>query len=154
MLISQVAQEALAHATQSESMANYAAIFSGFAEKGIEEAEIQPRVNVFTFYAWKALGRSVRKGEHGVKIGTWVPMTKKNADGEAQPIGRKPRMTTVFHVSQTDPINGFESDSNADTGVNAEVEPAPIPEERAPTHHTRMRPVVTEQYYSDQFTAM
>ena len=102
MTKSEVAAEALAHATQSESLANYPAILEGFAAKGIPAAEIEPRVNVFTYHAWQALGRTVRRGEHGVKVCTWIPMTKKNADtGEAEPIGRKRRMTTVFHISQT-----------------------------------------------------
>ena len=96
--------EALTNARSGQSVMNYAAIFSGFMAKGIAETDIKPRENVFTFHAWKALGRSVRKGEHGVKVCTWIPMTKKDDNGEAHDIGRKPRMTTVFHISQTDPI--------------------------------------------------
>ena len=96
--------EALQRAVSNNSAANFPAIFAGFESKGIPEDEIEPRVNVFTYDAWKALGRQVRKGEHGVKVCTWVPMTKKDANGEAQPIGRKPRSTTVFHVSQTDQV--------------------------------------------------
>jgi antirestriction protein ArdC len=97
--------EALARATQSASMSNYANIYAGFAEKGI--ADVRPRENVFTYAAWQALGRQVKKGEHGVHCVTWVPMTKKDANGEAQPIGRKPRGTTLFHVSQTEPRAGY-----------------------------------------------
>lgn len=99
--MSNIQQEALSRAVSSASVMNYGAIFSEFAAKGIED--IQPRINVFTFHAWKALGRQVRKGEHGVKVCTWVSMSKKDADtGEVTPIGKKPRTTTVFHVSQTD----------------------------------------------------
>lgn len=117
--------EALHNATASASVMNYPSIYEGFAAKGIAEDDIQPRVNVFTFNAWKALGRSVRKGEHGVKVCTWVPMTKKDATGESQPIGRKPRMTTVFHVSQTEPskyANGGEVNAAdlADAKLRAE----------------------------------
>ena len=96
--------EALNRARSSNSVANFPAIFAGFAAKGIPEDQIEPRVNVLTYDAWKALGRQVRKGEHGVKVCTWISMTKKNGEGEAEPIGRKPRATTVFHVSQTDPV--------------------------------------------------
>ena len=39
-----------------------------FAAKGIPPESILPRVNVLTFWAWKALGRSVRNGEHGVRV--------------------------------------------------------------------------------------
>ena len=66
----EIQQEALARAVQSPSMANYPAIFAGFTAKGIAEADIKPRENVFSFHAWKALGRQVRKGEHGVRIAT------------------------------------------------------------------------------------
>lgn len=102
--MSEIQQEALQRAVSSPSMANYGAIFAGFQEKGIAVDDIRPRENVFTFHAWKALGRVVRRGEHGVKVCTWVEMSKKDETGATQPIGRKPRMTTVFHVSQTDPI--------------------------------------------------
>ncbi len=100
-------QEALHRAVSSPSMANYGAIFAGFTAKGIAEQDIIPRQNVFTFEAWRALGRQVKKGEHGVAVCTWVPMTKRDENGEAQPIGRKPRTSTVFHVSQTEPRAGY-----------------------------------------------
>lgn len=96
--------EALERVRSSISTANFPAIFAGFEAKGIPEDQIEPRVNVFTYDAWKALGRQVRKGEHGVKVCTWIEMSKKDANGEAQSIGRKPRSTSVFHISQTDPV--------------------------------------------------
>ena len=99
--------EALSHATQSQSFSNYPAIFEGFMSRGLSEADIKPRENVFTYQAWQALGRQVRRGEHGVKVTTWIPMTKKNREtGQDEPIGRRPKTTTVFHVSQTDAIGG------------------------------------------------
>ena len=94
--------EALQRARSSSSIANFAAIFEGFESKGIPAADIEPRVNVLTYNAWKALGRQVRRGEHGVKVCTWIDMSKKDASGVSQPIGRKPHATSVFHVSQTD----------------------------------------------------
>jgi hypothetical protein len=60
----EVRQEALARAVSGQSFTNFPAIFAGFAAKGIPESEIKPRENVFTFNAWKALGRVVRRGEH------------------------------------------------------------------------------------------
>ncbi len=98
--------EALDRARTGQSFANYTAIFEGFAAKGIPEADVLPRVNVFTFEAWKAQGRCVRRGEHGVKVVTFVEMTKKaEKDGEEPETWRHPRTTTVFHVSQTDPLS-------------------------------------------------
>lgn len=100
--------ESLKRAVCGQSLANFPAIFQGFAAKGIPESEIKPRENVFTFDAWKALGRYVRKGEHGVKICTFVESKSKEVDpdtGERKLI-RRPWTTTVFHISQTEPIKG------------------------------------------------
>jgi antirestriction protein ArdC len=83
-------------------MTNYPAIFAGFIEKGIPEYDIKPRENVFTFNAWKALGRSVKRGEHGVKVVTFIersvtehdPATGEQVDRSI----RSPHTTTVFHM--------------------------------------------------------
>jgi hypothetical protein len=82
------------------SLANLEAIYTGFIEKGIDEDDIEPRVNVLTFAAWQALGRVVKKGEHGVKVTTWINAKGKEADEESESF-RFPRKTTVFHISQT-----------------------------------------------------
>jgi hypothetical protein len=101
-------KEALSRAMFGQSAANFPAIFAGFAAKGIAETEIKPRENVFTYNAWKALGRVVRRGEHGVKVTTFIESTSKEIDqdtGKAKII-RRPWTTTVFHVSQTEPMRG------------------------------------------------
>jgi hypothetical protein len=107
-------KESLGRALENRSEANYETIFEGFAELGIEEEDIEPRVNVFTFNAWRALGRHVKKGQHGVKITTWIPVRgkegEKEAAGGAPPApgdkskgGKlRPKTCTVFHVSQTE----------------------------------------------------
>lgn len=96
-------QEALANARNGQSFANYPAIFDGFIAKGIREADIHPHENLFTFNAWRALGRTVKRGEHGVRVQTWVPIPEKRDDDNAviRPAGKRPKVTTVFHVSQT-----------------------------------------------------
>ena len=77
--------------------------------RGIPEDQIIPRENVFTYQAWKALGRQVRRGEHGVKVCTFVPMELKDGktdDGADKTVVKsRPRMTTVFHITQTDDVN-------------------------------------------------
>ena len=99
--------EALTRATTGISLTNYPTIYSGFMEKGIPESEIQPRENVFTYSAWRALGRQVRRGEHGVKVLTFVDCQKRDEQtGELKERFRRPFSTTVFHVSQTDEIKG------------------------------------------------
>ena len=105
-----IQQEALSRATNPiGSLTNYPSIISGFTAKGIPEADILPRRNVFTYEAWRALGRQVRRGEHGVRVITYVPTTTKTGEidpetGEEKTIGgKRPWTATVFHISQTDP---------------------------------------------------
>lgn len=111
------AMNALQNAISHESTMNYESIFNGFIEKGINPDDILPRQNVFTFNAWRALGRTVRRGEHGVKVVTWVPYTKKDKETGEDENGRRPVTTTVFHISQTEPLTG-----RADTQTPASVE--------------------------------
>ena len=59
--------DSLNRAKQGDSLLNYPAIVQGFAAKGIAHNDIVPRVNIFTYNAWKALNRQVRKGEKGIK---------------------------------------------------------------------------------------
>jgi hypothetical protein len=110
----QMAEEALSRAASGQSLSNYPAIIAGFMGKGIPESDIRPRENVFTFHAWRALGRTVRRGEHGVKVTTYVSCDRTEPQGEdcdgvideprkAKRSFRRPWTATVFHVSQTDP---------------------------------------------------
>jgi hypothetical protein len=115
----QVAAEALRNALAERSVMNYEAIFEGFAEKGIPVDQIVPRENVFTYNAWRALGRQVRKGEHGVPVVTWITSKGGKAEGkeggEGEGEGFKfPRTVTVFHVSQTDPVQAPASAHQAE----------------------------------------
>lgn len=96
-----IQQEALTRASSGQSFANYQTIFEGFMRKGIPESEIKPRENVFTYQAWRALGRQVRKGEHGVKCLTFIVCEDKDNPEKTY---RRPWSTTVFHVSQTDEV--------------------------------------------------
>lgn len=91
--------ESLNRAKNGLSFSNFPHIYAGFLEKGLAEEDIKPRVNIFTFNAWKALGRSVKKGEHGVKIVSMVTVNKGEGDSKTYP-----RSTTVFHISQTEEI--------------------------------------------------
>ena len=103
---SEIEQQALTNATTSQSVMNYRTIYAEFSARGIPMDDIKPRENVFTYNAWRALGRQVRKGKHGVHVVTFVPMSVKDETKESgrKLIGRRPRITTVFHVSQTEAI--------------------------------------------------
>jgi antirestriction protein ArdC len=111
--------EALSNALHSQSFMNYQGIFQGFMAMGIPESEIKPRENVFTYNAWLALGRQVRKGEHGVKCVTFVPVEKKDKKTGEKTSFRRPWTTTVFHVTQTesapDATRETQGESYADT---------------------------------------
>ena len=99
--------EALSRATTGQSMSNYPTIYGGFMEKGIPESEIKPRENVFTYNAWRGLGRLVRRGENGVKVLTFIDCQKRDEEtGQLKERFRRPFSTTVFHISQTDEIPG------------------------------------------------
>jgi len=98
-------QEALNRAKSSVSIANHAVILTDFHARGIPLDDIKPCENVFTYAAWQALGRQVRKGESGVKISTFIPYEKKVTDdsGNEKTVARRaPRTVSVFHISQTD----------------------------------------------------
>jgi hypothetical protein len=105
--------EALERARASQALTNYPAIYAGFMAKGIAEPDIRPRENVFTFRAWKALGRSVKKGERGVRVITFIPCESTVRDpqtGEERTEGyKRPHTTTVFHISQTEPTSEREA---------------------------------------------
>jgi hypothetical protein len=111
----EIQQEAFCRAAAGQSLTNWPAILTGFTAKGIPASDIRPRENVFTYHAWRALGRQVRRGEHGVKVVTFLTTGKEDRDGAQtnDPDGtdkpkrggvRRPWTATVFHVSQTDPI--------------------------------------------------
>ena len=105
--------EALSRALTGQSWSNFPAIIQGFMARGIPESEILPRENVFTYQAWKALGRKVRKGEHGVKVVTFIKRDKKVKDTETDEIKIQtysmPRTVSVFHISQTDAGEGVQN---------------------------------------------
>ncbi len=102
----EIQQEALTRAVTGQSYSNYPAIIRGFTAKGIPEDEIKPRENVFTYEAWRALGRYVRRGEHGIKVATVRTFQKKVKDkdpGEERIESYSlPWTATVFHISQTE----------------------------------------------------
>ncbi len=111
MTNTEMQQEALQRARDGASVTNYPAIYAGFAAMGIAEADIKPRENVLTFQAWKAVGRSVKKGQHGVRVTTFIEVgaSEDPATGEKTPGYRKPHTTVVFHISQTEPSEAYEA---------------------------------------------
>lgn len=96
--------EALDRARSGQKLTNLPTIYREFMARGIAEADIQPRVNVLTYNAWRALNRHVRRGEKGVHIITFLPTSEKK-DSEGTVVhrgGSRPWSAIVFHVTQTD----------------------------------------------------
>ena len=115
----QLQAEALNRAMHGQSTSNLDQIFNGFKAMGIAEVDILPRQNIFTFWAWKALGRKVCKGEHGVRVTTWIESRRQlrsdsndqqsdtaDAASDAHSRSRFSQPVTVFHISQTEPVSG------------------------------------------------
>jgi len=121
-------QQALTNAMGGQSLANYETILKGFSAMGIPLDEILPRQNVFTFNAWKALGRTVKKGQHGIRIVTVIPCTKKDSESGAEIPVKKVKKTTVFHLSQTEAFDyTVDSEPLADVpAVAVSQQPAAI----------------------------
>ena len=101
-----IAHEALRRAESGQTLSNYPAIIEGMLEKGIPPDQIRPRENVFTFHAWRAKGRTVKRGEKGVRVITWIPVKRKDKKTGEETEGRIPRKAYVFHVSQTKALEG------------------------------------------------
>ena len=117
--------KALNNAVTGASLANYQAIFEGFAAMGIDAADVVPRENVFTFNAWRALGRVVKKGQHGVKIVTVSPCTKKDKESGDEVAVKKVKTTTVFHVSQTEELGTDPQKDCAAVALDGPAEDVP-----------------------------
>lgn len=94
---------------QSKRSQNDIAVIYQFAACGVPVENIEPRVNVLTFNAWKAKGRRVAKGATGQRVTVWIPVEK---DGEKD--GVRPTTAVLFHESQT-----VEEDAPAGTRPEA-----------------------------------
>jgi hypothetical protein len=88
--------ESLHRAQTGTPNTNDQLVIQEFAARGIAAS---PRVDVFTYAAWLALGRQVRRGERSVCVTTWVPIQTKETPPRQRMI---PRRAYVFHISQTD----------------------------------------------------
>ena len=92
---------ALQRAQSGTSIQNEMIVMMEFQERGIPANQIRPRENCLTFHAWKALGRSVKKGEHGVRVDTYIPRIEKDiTTGEEREFLIR-RTAVIFHESQT-----------------------------------------------------
>ena len=96
------AADALARAQKGASANTDAQVISFFAAHGIDAT---PRLDVFTYAAWQALGRTVCKGESGCRLRVWLN-SKSGSEGDDEGAGRGFfKSVSVFHILQTAPIS-------------------------------------------------
>ena len=63
-----------------------------------------PYQDWYTYKRWRAQGMQVQKGEHGVKLTTYIPVTKETDDGKTEVTHTRPWHTSVFCRCQVKPI--------------------------------------------------
>jgi hypothetical protein len=63
------------------------------------------------YRAWKAEGRQVQKGEHGIRI--FAPLTRKDKENDDEVFGF--RLVSVFDISQTKPMEEVEQNDKVTT---------------------------------------
>ena len=91
--------------------AESATTFSGYSvanaiavKAGLAECDCEPYADVFTFARWRAQGRVVRKGEHGIRLPVIVRGEKRDAEtGEVHGFSMR-RASFVFCRCQTDAL--------------------------------------------------
>ena len=109
----EIQEEALGRALGGQSLSNWPAILAGFSAKGIPESDIRPRENVFTYHAWRALGRQVRRGEHGVKVVTFIT-TEHGAAAPADDAGGDTATPEVLSHNIYGVMAGYIASAKAD----------------------------------------
>lgn len=122
----QMRLDSLDRAENGQSFTNYPAIFEGFRAMGIADDDIKPRENVLTFNAWRAKGRTVTKGQHGVRVVTYIERDVTRLDGSIETV-REPHSAVVFHISQTAEWSDTRSDARSLTVNGHRLLPAPVP---------------------------
>lgn len=96
----EMAEEAYERAVSGNSLVNEAITIKHFQALGY--ADVRPRENVLTFWAWQAVGRKVKKGEHGLKLTTWIVRETEDPKTGEKKTRRYPKTAVVFHFEQTE----------------------------------------------------
>lgn len=91
-----------------ETLAMFIALHDGYSERNalLIASQLPNATDVRGYKTWLAAGRQVRKGEHGARI--LAPKGKADDttadDGSTKPGRQFFGLTSVFDVSQTDPV--------------------------------------------------
>ena len=87
------------HFEHGKSMASEVALAMAAQERG---CNCQAYRDWFTYRRWQAQGMQVQKGQHGVKLTTWISYETEDKDGNVKTHSR-PKATTVFCRCQVKP---------------------------------------------------
>lgn len=113
-------------AEQAKEFSTYSARNAAIVAMAFEQCGCSAYEDVFTFARWKAQGYQVRKGEHGVKISTYAPITRKDPEtGADAVVGTRPWTSTVFCRCQVDATGESKPASSGTRRVRRESKPAP-----------------------------
>lgn len=108
-------ENSLISASRTAPNSNDLPVIAEFGLRGIEAEDCHTfgwNQNVFTYNAWQAQDRQVRKGEKSVRCTVWIPVVVKGRPESNIERLRKDhtrsRMSTacLFHITQTDQIGG------------------------------------------------
>ncbi len=94
-------QQALSRASNPQSATNIATVIQAGRAKGLDA---HPGENVLTFAAWKAKGRTVRKGEKALCfVTTFFERPQMDQNGTRRMV-KMTKAAAVFHISQTEAL--------------------------------------------------
>lgn len=91
--VSEKMTAAQARTFNTHSQENAAILEAAAALRG---CDCRPYVDWFTYNRWQAQDQQVQRGEHGVKILTWIETEKKDKKTGEVKRELKPRRATVF----------------------------------------------------------
>jgi hypothetical protein len=103
--------DALDRGSRCKPNSNDLPVVAEFGLRGIPEQDIRtcsPDQNVYTYDAWQALKRQVRKGEKSVRCTVWIPMKIKGRPDaivkrlQEDHTSARRHNACLFRVSQTD----------------------------------------------------
>ena len=94
--------------TAGERVSSIVRVSQALAERARPGCTCEPYADVYTFARWRAQGRTVRKGEHGIALPVVIERTYVGNDEtgeETERTGRMLRRSYVFCRCQTDTLS-------------------------------------------------
>ena len=76
------------------------------AQLACPEGSCEAYRDIFTFRRWRAQGFTVRKGEKGTTVTTWIAPSHQSEDADQQPVKRRPKRAVLFCRHQVERLAG------------------------------------------------